>query len=190
MHNMSQQIDDLLKDPTFLASPEYAYLKTTADEAEYASVKELMLDFIDDFKRDDEESAAIWFDEVKVAVDADSAGKVFPPLHRVASYIRRKGFQNLSEEHIFVLADFLEGTHRNKRGRPQDEYASEILQAYEERLGAGDKPTNAVKHIAEREKLDDRTVQRIISRAKRRRDNSELFKQISQIDMAKYFQKH
>ena len=184
-------IDDLLSDPLFLSSQEYKNYKDLVDAGVYPSVRAAILSILESIEIVKTEDRAAWPDEIKAAVEAESNGKVFPPLLKVASCIRDADFHAIPEEHWNMLADFLAGEHRGRRGRPEDDFnlqcEQSILEKYEKMLKTGFKPDKAKEELSRIEDLDKRTIERTIKRAVTRRENKLLMDSLAKLDMSRFF---
>lgn len=184
-------IDDLLQDTEFTSSEEFRLFQSLVDQGAYASVKEAILSIIEraeDVRREERQS---WPEEIRAAVKADKRRRVFPPLHSVASCIRDGDFYSIPMEQWYMLADFLSGEHRNKKGKPRSKFTrqcdKDIADLYNKMTSKGMSPNNAQGGLASTQRLDLRSIQRILKREREREELRELLEKLNGQDINRFF---
>lgn len=188
----NRSIEELLSDSKFIDSEEYRTFKALVDCGAYPTVEDAILSLIKACETVREEDRRNFPDEIAAAVAADKADKKIPPLHAVANCIRDLDFDAIPPEHWYMLADFLSCEHRAKKGEKKDrEFSKEcdltVLELYDQMLGAGIKPSHAVEKIACKHRTGLRSIQRMIARAKKRKETDESVERLGKLDILRFF---
>lgn len=196
MHS-PRHIDDLLKNPFFLESHEYRCLQNLVDQGAFPSVKEAILSLSQTVETVRREDWASWPEEINAAIAAEQNGRIFSPMQRVAASIldcvTSGDFTVIPDESWIMLSSFLTGAHRGKKGIKPDtdlfnrQCAADIADAHQQMVANGMKPSKAQEALSVKERLDIRSIQRMLKRERERAERVQLAEEISALDITKFF---
>lgn len=185
-----RDIDELLSDPEFINTKMYECYKEMVDVGAYPTVRDAMIDQVGYFQQAQNEFLLEARDcittEISRAMEADrkSKGKKFPPLENLAYCIHNRDFYGITDDQWDMLGDFLSGRHRGKQGEKYDQSFNDKLHIdrlslFEELLVKDTAISEAQANLAEKEKIDVRTLQRSITKGKLKREGKEFFQTLT-----------
>jgi hypothetical protein len=193
--NQKRDIDDLLQDPEFLSSPECACFHELVNKGVCLNLKEAFLYWFKVFERAKEEDHASWPDDIQAGIEAERSGKIFPPMLHIADSLL--DVLDAGTPHIIpkeswdMLINFLKGEHRGQKGAKITPFSRQcdvdVLNLYQHHIESGLSPTQAHEQLATSQRVDVRTIQRTLKRAKQYRETDEMCDSLSKYNMSRFF---